>query len=131
VTAQGISTYSWDEAAGKILSSDVVSKTKHENGRTSTLYSASVRYEYLVDGKSYTGSRIGVVSSSSSFRSWAEKTASRYSEDSNVPVYFNPKEPSSSVLAKGPSVMVVVITLVVAGGICIPCVYRIVKLRRR
>lgn len=99
------SARNWPTARGEILSSQVVTElasTWGESGgsarQPAEVHSAQVRYEYIVDGKTYRGQRISVQQSPSTDRYQAELTAQEFSKGTTT-VYYNPKDPQDALLA--------------------------------
>ena len=85
----------WPQVQGKVRTSRVVERET----RRGTSYSAEVKYEYEVDGIQHTSDRIKFEWQSTGYRS-AEATAERYPAGSPMPVYYDPQEPSLSVLER-------------------------------
>ncbi len=89
----------WSLTHGKV----VVSKIQSEISGGKSMYFADIHYDYTVDGKDYRNSGVSVASegtSTSSKRS-VTRTIRKYPEDSEVKVYYNPKNPQESVLETG------------------------------
>ena len=59
-----------------------------------------IRYTYSVDTRRFNGSRLEVVTYSSN-TSYASDAVAEFREGSDVPVYFDPARPESSVLRSG------------------------------
>ena len=96
----------WPSSEGKIISSEVESKTSSTRGvghGYSTSYFANIAYEYSVGGKKYTYKRISYGDYGSSDRVRTERIINSYSKDEMVRVYYNPADPSESVLERGAS----------------------------
>lgn len=90
----------WLPVGGEVVSSDV---DRHHSSKGGTTYRASVAYDYEYQGRTYKGSKIGIMSSSSSDRGAAQRTADRYAAGTRVPVYVNPADPYEAVLEPGGS----------------------------
>ena len=51
---KALASRNWPTTQGKIVASDVSSRTKHGNkGRVTTVYSANIAYEFSVEGNTY------------------------------------------------------------------------------
>jgi len=66
----------------------------------------NLKYEYRVDDRSYTGSRLTLVDTmdypaTASNRTTVENLVAQYPVGKNVQVYFNPNDPQQSFLYKG------------------------------
>ena len=110
----GKRTAAWPQVKGKVLTACVV-ESHSESG---TSYSASVKYEYAVDGIRHTSDRIKFGWESADEQS-AKGTAERYPAGSPVTVYYEPQKPSLSVLEReiqvGSDIFVLLFALVVFG----------------
>jgi hypothetical protein len=101
----------WETVEGVIVDSDVsrsMIQTRRRRGtRRRDSYKVTVRYEYTVDGKTYTGNRIGFGGSPTrSSRSRASSLrSSEYAEGTTVTVHYDPKNPEKSVLYPGVSML--------------------------
>ena len=92
-----IGTSNWEAADGVIKSSGVSSSTDGEGGTTYCLY---VSYEYTVNGKTYDGDRVS-YSTDNSCNSWSKDADDDYPEGKGITVYYDPDNPSESVLEPG------------------------------
>lgn len=97
---RGLSTLRWTSTQGKVLESKVVRSLMASEDKGPG-YEPSVQYEYSVAGKEYKGSQIALVQALRFTRGRAEDIARQYREGSRVTVYYDPKDPSSSVLQRG------------------------------
>ena len=68
---------------------------------TNRTYRPSIRYEYTVDQKRYTGNTISCHDSSYGDRAPAQGIVSAYELGSMHTLYYNPEEPSMAVLEPG------------------------------
>ncbi|MEO8498059.1 MAG: DUF3592 domain-containing protein, partial [Planctomycetota bacterium] len=96
----------WPVVDGRIVRSDLRSEqstSRDDKGRerTTTSYYADLAYEYTVDGKPYTGTRITIVEGGSGSSADAQATMDRYPRDANVSVSYDPAAPDQSVLEPG------------------------------
>lgn len=92
-----IGTSNWEPVDGVIKSSGVSSSTDGEGGTT---YCLHVSYQYTVDGKTYDGDRVS-YSTENSCNSWSENADDDYPEGKEITVYYDPNNPSESVLQPG------------------------------
>lgn len=96
---------SWPKVEGTITSSGVTT-TDRDTGRRSSsrrsgeeiMYRAAVRYDYVVDGKTYSGDRINFGQSSTNVRAIAQAEADSYKVGSKVTVRYDPGDPATSSL---------------------------------
>ena len=65
-----------------------------------TMYSPSLTYELVYEGRVYEGSRIGFMTTGSSFLSYAEGVLESYPVGERVTCYFDPEAPDELVLDK-------------------------------
>ena len=94
----------WPTAPAVITESDMTEREEWEEdedggGRYVTMYTPVIRYEYEVDGKTYTGRSItpmGDVSTSS--KSSVDATLDKYPLRGKTQVYFNPDKHSVAYL---------------------------------
>ena len=77
------------------------SKMTEQSDSDGTTHGVDIRYHYEVDQHPYDGDRYRYAAGSSSDSAWAQKAVARYSEGSEVKVFYNPKDPSESVLSPG------------------------------
>lgn len=92
----------WPKTSGKITHSSVSTSRSRSNGKTKTLYSSDVTYQYQVQSRDYTCSNVffgGDASSSSS--SAAHQLVERYPTGRQVDVFYDPKHPENAVLEPG------------------------------
>jgi len=92
-----IGTGNWEPADGVIKNSGVSSSSDGEGGTT---YCLHVSYEYTVDGQNYGGNRVS-YSSENSCNSWSQNADDDYPEGEKITVYYDPGDPSESVLEPG------------------------------
>lgn len=86
-----VASESWPSVTGRVLSSAV-----RRSGRTRR---ARVRYAYEVRGKELIGTRIRCLEPVT--LEWASTTAERYPVGAPVVVYYDPAQPTESVLEPG------------------------------
>lgn len=91
---------SWVEVPAKIVSCGLKSSTSHGKGGSHTTWSVQVTFAYSVGGVDYTGDEFSNIRvSSSDFRAQQEK-ADRYRPGMVVTAYYNPENPSESVIER-------------------------------
>jgi hypothetical protein len=86
----------WPRVTGKITRTGV----EVVNDGESNNFVASVLYNYVVGGRTYTGRRIGFSRRQYVRRKRAEEEADKYPVGATVDVYFDPKEPWDGVLTR-------------------------------
>ncbi len=116
---KGYESRSWPRIPGKITASYAEQQTRRssDTGHSSYfVYVARIRYSYSADGKAYTSDEIsfGGNQYTSKRKYKTEKYLKQFPVGKSVTVYYNPGDPSQSVLKQG-------ITggslLILAGGI--------------
>lgn len=85
------------ETAGTILSSEVTSHSDSEG----TSHRASVVYEYSVAGAVHRSDRVRFGQMGDSNPGWARRTVAENPAGAQRPVYYDPADPSESVLQTG------------------------------
>jgi hypothetical protein len=93
---QGMKTNDWPAAAGRIVESKVTSSPGAHHD-----YTVNVRYSYEIDGQKFEGDRLRFGNKSYSKWTSAKKEQALYPPREEVQVYYNPTNPSQSVLIKG------------------------------
>jgi len=74
--------------------------TSHHTSKGGTTYGVDIRYHYVVDDHPFDGSRFRYMSmSTSSDYEWATVTVNKHPVSSQIPVYFNPSDPTDAVLS--------------------------------
>lgn len=86
----------WSPATCEILSSQIASSSSSDG----TTYRAEITYAFEVDGRRFEGQRHNF--SSSSGESSARQAVDRYRDGSEVPCWFDPDDPTRSVLDRSP-----------------------------
>ncbi len=87
---------SWPTTSGRITASSLESHPGHKNG---TSYEVKVAYEYLAEGRTFTGTRIHPTYVTDWHHESHEELLNRLSPRSMVKVCYHPKDPSRSYLA--------------------------------
>lgn len=93
----------WPSVVGEIVSSTVVQQTitVRKTGREFVTYEPKVKYTYSVAGVAHRGSRIAFRDTGNrETPERAQRLSARYSPGTTVAVYYNPAEPTSSVLVR-------------------------------
>tara|TARA_B100000282_G_scaffold1908_1_gene1314 strand:+ start:130 stop:600 length:471 start_codon:yes stop_codon:yes gene_type:complete len=114
----------WDKGTATITSSEIEkteSKSKDAQGftQTSTSYSVRVKYSYTVEGSNYEGNTVGFGTMSHNERSDAQEELKSYPKGKTIDVYYDPENPSDSVLNKGvfwPMYIVIVVMVIILIG---------------
>jgi hypothetical protein len=108
---------SWNTVMGRILSADVEPRRSHSEHGYTTSYYPVVMYEYQVNGQRFMGSRINFGAQVGyGSANWAQKTIMRYQTGGMVEVYYDPNDPTQSVLERsagsGSRILVLVAVLI-------------------
>jgi hypothetical protein len=121
---KGIQSENWDKGTATITSSEIEkteSRSKDAQGftQTSTSYSVRVTYAYTVEGNNYEGNTVGFGTMSHNERSDAQEELKSYPQGKSIDVYYDPENPSDSVLKKGvfwPMYIVIVVMVIMLIG---------------
>jgi len=90
-------TFFWASAEGTVLSGEVV--TVHSS-KGASKSKPVIRYLFAADGKEYESNRYSsTVARGSSF--WAKEILDQHPAGSAIKVYYNPENPTKSVLDRG------------------------------
>ena len=103
---KGMQSENWDKGTATITSSEIEkteSRSKDAQGftRTSTSFSVRVTYAFTVEGSNYEGNTVGFGTMSHNERSDAQEELKSYPKGKTIEVYYDPENPSDSVLKKG------------------------------
>ncbi len=90
-------------------------QSRDEDGDISTTYGATVQYKYLVDGQELRGNRRTFSNVRTSSVRNTQKILARYPLGGSVDVYYDPDDPSSSVLEPGVGASTYILLLVAIG----------------
>ncbi|MEQ1662301.1 MAG: DUF3592 domain-containing protein [Thiobacillus sp.] len=90
-----IASKNWQETSGVIVSSAVEESL---NGRFGRVFHPRVTYQYTVDGKKYTGTRVSITIPVTEAGE-AHAISAKYFPGSSVTVYFQTTSPSESSLS--------------------------------
>ena len=121
---KGIESENWDKGTATITSSEIEkteSRSKDAQGftQTSTSYSVRVTYAYTVEGNNYEGNTVGFGTMSHNERTDAQEELKSYPQGKSIDVYYDPENPSDSVLKKGvfwPMYIVIVVMVIMLIG---------------
>jgi hypothetical protein len=98
----GQKSRSWPTTAGTILHSGMeIHRETDKDGSTSTTYGVTLQYAYSVSGQEFQGTRRTFANVRTGSRRRTESILLRYPQGGSVAVYYNPEDPSSSVLEPG------------------------------
>ena len=90
---------SWPTVPGKVVFSELRIECR---GEDSDRYQADIRYQYEIMGQSYESGRVAIgLRKEVGNRRTAEDIVGRYLAGTEVAVYYNPEDPSKSVLEHG------------------------------
>ena len=121
---KGMQSENWDKGTATITSSRIEkkeSRSKDAQGftKTSTSYSVRVEYTYTVKGSNYEGNTVGFGIISHNERSDAQEELKSYPKGKTIDVYYDPENPSDSVLKKGvfwPMYIVIAVMVIILLG---------------
>lgn len=93
-------TRKWKTTNGKILSASIKKEESEptESFHVVFLYSPDIKYRYEVDGSQHEGSKYQVLEWSTGDQNTVHEIISKYVEGESCKVYYNPQNPSQSVL---------------------------------
>lgn len=98
----------WPTTPGRIVRSGVDvsvhrdrSRDRDRRDRETRSYSAQIEYEFEVEGKTFHGARLTVVSDQFGSKAWAEATVRKFPVGTDVTVSYNPVKPEQCVLEPG------------------------------
>lgn len=93
----------WPSTQGEVVVSMVDKTTQTTNSNVKWIYQPILKYDYEIDGVAYSGDRIRFTSFSISHKKEhkAKREISAYPVGKSVQVFYNPQNPSDSVLETG------------------------------
>lgn len=98
----------WPTTPGRIVRSGVDvsvhrdrSPDRDRRNRETRSYSAEIEYEFEVNGQTFKGSRIAVISDQFGSKDWAQTTSKEFPVGTEVTVSYNPSKPGQCVLEPG------------------------------
>lgn len=101
---------SWQETTAEVKSTTVKA---HSGSRGGVLYAPEVVYTYLIDGVSYTNNQLSTFEGQSSNFNAEKAKALQYHPEQVITIYYNPDDPSESVIERATSVPFVLLGLLV------------------
>ena len=121
---KGMQSENWVKGTATITSSEIEkteSRSKDAQGftKTSISYSVRVKYSYAVKGSNYEGNTVGFGTISHNERSDAQEELKSYPKGKKIDVYYDPENPSDSVLKKGvfwPMYIVIAVSVITLIG---------------
>ena len=114
---KALNTNDWPYTQGKVTKTELIErKRSNKNSDIVTVYSATIQYQYTVDGKTYFAKQVR----------WADRNqnkiesliAKEYPDDAFVTVFYNPKKSEEAVLQEGLSLAHILIGLFLLVSIC-------------
>ena len=96
----------WSVTDGKVLDSRL--------HRTADSFEPYVKYSYEAGGKNYTNDKLYTVNYLSEDEKYSEKLIAPYKVGKSVTVYFNPLDPSDSVLEKRSTLFIDILWVMVS-----------------
>ena len=101
IAAKASRSLSWPTTEGVISHSAMLFRTEQtSNSNNAAMYKADVAYRFKVNGRDYSSSQISLMDYSST-AARAGDIVARYPDGASVTVYYNPADPSDSVLEPG------------------------------
>ncbi|MDP3441963.1 MAG: DUF3592 domain-containing protein [Ignavibacteria bacterium] len=97
---RGFQSGCWPTVKGVVLNNEVSGHRSSGNKGSKTTYQASVDYKYEVGGKKYFNNTISYKGADASYLG-AMREQQKYPVNSEVAVYYNPKNTQQSVLDPG------------------------------
>ena len=89
----------WPSVDGVVAVSDFTTNRDSDDGNVT--YGASISYDYTVNGAPHMGSNVHFGQYSTSDPSYGRGIVNRYPVGTRMPVYYDPNNPSTSVLEPG------------------------------
>ena len=83
---------------GYVTHSEVTTDNSGDDGPT---HGVDIRYHYEANGRAFEGDRFRYGAGSSSDSDWANRAVNQNREGAEITVYYNPSNPSESVLSPG------------------------------
>ncbi len=99
--ARNKAAFDWPSVEGQVVHSEATGKWSTDSqGKAVMRYKADIRFRYTVDGKSYDGARVAFYGALIDTMAKAQAACDHYPVGTKMPVYYNPKKPSDSVLER-------------------------------
>jgi hypothetical protein len=102
---------SWKLTQGRIMSSRV----EDMNTGDGADYRPRIEYDFVINGKMYTGTRVRLAGNTDHSEYTAEKTVQKYPRGKAVYVFYNPRDPRQCTLERGavlPAVLFLVVGII-------------------
>lgn len=102
--ANELDTRRWPAVAGRLLVSEVTSETSRQvhaasgRGVTQTHYTATIAYEYTVDGTEFVGTRVSTADVDHPVEDETAAIVTQYPAGTQTDVYYDPDDASMAVL---------------------------------
>ena len=94
----------WPTVPGVIISAELESYVKHDDGDATTMYRPLITYEYEVEGQVYTNNRVRVQAFvATNMQSVSSKKLEEYPVGGAVDVHYDPLNPEDALLEIDPS----------------------------
>ena len=91
---------SWPAVEGTVVSSKVAAGTSGTGSSRSTTYKAEVKYHYQVDGAAYENDVLRIGQVAMGWKSGAKENVRQHPRGPDT-IYYDPSQPSNSVLETG------------------------------
>jgi hypothetical protein len=86
---------------GQVLQSQPVEQTRSKGSKTYVVYDLKFEYAYNVNGRHFISNRIRYGNVPSENRAWSETFARTFTAGTNLNVFYNPNNPTESVISAG------------------------------
>mgnify|MGYP001039386955 CR=1 FL=1 len=101
---RGRASQNWPTVPGTVLYTGMETyESTDDDGSITTTYGATIQYNYAVAGQSLEGNRRTFTDVRTSSRRRAEQILAKYPQGSAISVYYDPENPTESVLETGVS----------------------------
>jgi hypothetical protein len=94
---KGLSTLGWPETQGKVISCEV---KRVPSSKGPSKFQPVISYSYSVNSVEYTSNRYSSTMARGSSQ-WAKEVIGKHPKNSSIQVYYNPNNPTESVLDPG------------------------------
>ena len=101
-----LSSKDWPTVSGTVVHSELKKRLKarrpgQKSHQSRTQFTPEIRYDYTVEGQSFTGDRVSYGDYSSSNEAQMKAVVAQYPVGKSVTVFYDPEDPSSSLLESG------------------------------
>jgi len=128
----GMTSANWPLANATVVSANVATDLKREDGKQIRVYSPEVTYEYEVDGKQYSASRFRFAPIKSEDSAEIGRLIQPFAENPRFQVHYKPSDPAVSVIVPGMSggrtLFVIFMVVISLGGLAF-CIYDLRRYR--